>query len=210
VLQGRDLTKRYGSRTLFESLDLTLKAGEVLAISGPSGCGKTTLGNMLLGLSEADRGAVTRPHNLPAWKYQKLYQDPTAAFSALRTLGQALDDVRRLHRLPDSGQARWMQSLRLSEELLARKPHEVSGGELQRFSLLRLMQLEPAFLFADEPTSRLDPITQRDTMQVLCETAAHQGCAVLLVSHDADLARNSSHRHLPMHALATRRKPAIA
>jgi peptide/nickel transport system ATP-binding protein len=165
---------------------------------------------MLLGLSRADRGTVTRPHGLPAWKYQKLYQDPTAAFSAFRTLGQALDDVRRLHRLPDSGQARWMQSLRLSEELLARKPHEVSGGELQRFSLLRLMQLEPAFLFADEPTSRLDPITQRDTMQVLCETAARQGCAVLLVSHDADLARNSSHRHLPMRALAARRETAIA
>ena len=118
-----------------------------------------------------------------------------------------MDDARHLHfsgssrrdpPSPESGQAKWMQALGLSDALLARKPHEVSGGELQRFALLRLMQLQPAFIFADEPTSRLDPITQRDTMRVICDSAAQQGCAVLLVSHDAHLARHSSHRHVQM------------
>jgi peptide/nickel transport system ATP-binding protein len=92
-----------------------------------------------------------------------------------------------------------MQALGLDAGLLARLPHAVSGGELQRFALLRLMLLQPAFIFADEPTSRLDPITQRNTMQVLCEGAAQSGCSVLLVSHDADLARTSSQRHIAMH-----------
>lgn len=202
LLEAQRLTKRYGARTLFEGLDLALRAGEVVAISGSSGCGKTTLGNVLLGLIAPDAGQVQRPAQVPRWKFQKLYQDPPAAFSPFRTLGQALDDVRRLHGLPDAGQARWMQALGLAEGLLTRRPHEVSGGELQRFALLRLMQLQPAFIFADEPTSRLDPITQRNTMRVLCESAAQQGCAVLLVSHDADLARNSSHRHVPMVALS--------
>lgn len=96
-----------------------------------------------------------------------------------------------------------MQALGLSEALLSRKPHEVSGGELQRFALLRLMQLQPRFIFADEPTSRLDPITQRDTMRVICDSAAQLGCAVLLVSHDAHLARHSSHRHVQMADLQT-------
>jgi peptide/nickel transport system ATP-binding protein len=207
VLEAQGLTKRYGARTLFENLDLTLHAGEVVAISGPSGCGKTTLGNMLLGLSPADAGSVRRPGPAAPWKYQKLYQDPPAAFSPFCTLGQALDDARHLHfsgtshrapQSPVSDQARWMQALGLSDALLARKPHEVSGGELQRFALLRLMQLQPAFIFADEPTSRLDPITQRETMRVICDSAAQQGCAVLLVSHDAHLARHSSHRHVQM------------
>ncbi|CAM8663501.1 COG1123 ATPase components of various ABC-type transport systems, contain duplicated ATPase [Comamonadaceae bacterium] len=207
VLEAQGLTKRYGARTLFENLDLTLHAGEVVAISGPSGCGKTTLGNMLLGLSPADAGSVRRPGPAAPWKYQKLYQDPPAAFSPFRTLGQALDDARHLHysgssrrapQSPESEQAKWMQALGLSDALLARKPHEVSGGELQRFALLRLMQLQPAFIFADEPTSRLDPITQLDTMRVICDSAAQQGCAVLLVSHDAHLARHSSHRHVQM------------
>lgn len=208
LIEARQLTKRYGAHTLFEGLNLTLRAGEVVAISGSSGCGKTTLGNVLLGVVQADAGQVQRPPTMPSWKFQKLYQDPPAAFSPFRTLGQALTDVRRLHGLPDTHQARWLQVLGLSESLLARKPHEVSGGELQRFALLRLMQLQPAFIFADEPTSRLDPITQRNTMQFLCESAAQQGCAVLLVSHDADLARNSSHRHVPMAALSAQQAAA--
>ncbi|MBX9817528.1 MAG: ATP-binding cassette domain-containing protein [Burkholderiaceae bacterium] len=201
LLEARGLSKRFGARSLFERLDLTLRAGEVVAISGPSGCGKTTLGNVLLGIAQADAGQVQRPPELPVWKFQKLYQDPPAAFSPFRTLGQALDDVRqrhRLHALPGADQTRWMQALGLDAGLLARLPHEVSGGELQRFSLLRLLLLRPAFIFADEPTSRLDPITQRNTMQVLCEGAAQSGCSVLLVSHDADLARTSSQRHIAM------------
>jgi len=206
LLQATGLTKRYEPRTLFENLNLTLGTGEVVAISGPSGCGKTTLGNVLLGVARADSGQVQRPSGVPQWKFQKLYQDPPAAFSPFRTLDQALDDVRQLHRLPDAGQSHWMQALGLDAGLLTRLPHEVSGGELQRFALLRLMLLQPAFIFADEPTSRLDPITQRNTMRVLCETAADQGCSVLLVSHDADLARTSSQRHVTIPELSGQRK----
>ncbi|MFY8042241.1 MAG: ATP-binding cassette domain-containing protein, partial [Rhodoferax sp.] len=65
LLQATGLTKRFGARTLFDAMDLTLREGEVVAVSGPSGCGKTTLGNLLLGVVQADAGHVQRATNLP-------------------------------------------------------------------------------------------------------------------------------------------------
>ena len=63
----------------------------------------------------------------------------------------------------------------------------VSGGELQRLAILRLLLVRPAFIFADEPTSRLDPITQADVIRLLTSTAQTDGCAIMLVSHDPAL-----------------------
>ena len=72
----------------------------------------------------------------------------------------------------------------------------VSGGELQRLSIVRALLLDPVFLFADEPTSRLDPLTQREVMQMLAGLARAEGIAVLLVSHDPDLVQNLSDRQI--------------
>ena len=197
VIQARGLAKSFGDRELFRAYDLSLSAGEIVAISGPSGCGKTTLGNVLLGLLDADAGSINRRYALGK-AYQKLYQDPPAAFAPQRTLGGALHDVARLHRLDTQRIEPLMHELRLHPDLLDRLPAQVSGGELQRMALLRLLLVSPAFIFADEPTSRLDVITQHETMKLLTRSAQQQGCAVLLVSHDADLARASSHRHHAM------------
>jgi peptide/nickel transport system ATP-binding protein len=63
----------------------------------------------------------------------------------------------------------------------------VSGGELQRFSILRALLLEPVFLFADEPPSRLDPFIAKEITELLIALAREQGCALLIVSHDPAL-----------------------
>lgn len=195
VIQGRGLSKRYAARRLFDDVDISIAPGEVVSVSGHSGCGKTTLGNILLGVKGADRGEVVRAP-VPRWKFGKLYQDPLAAFPPQRRLRDALNDVVRLHGLNGSRIGGLMQELSLRPELLDRLPSEVSGGELQRIALMRLLLLEPAFIFADEPTSRLDLITQQDTMRLICRATQQHGCAVLLVSHDPWLARASSHRQI--------------
>jgi ABC-type dipeptide/oligopeptide/nickel transport system ATPase subunit len=89
-----------------------------------------------------------------------------------------------------------MQRLRLNPSLLNRRPGEVSGGELQRFALLRVLLLDPVFLFADEPTSRLDPITQQETIALLGELAREKGCALLIVSHDTALVEKTCDRSI--------------
>ncbi len=205
VIAGHALSKSFGANLLFNALDIHLARGEILAISGPSGCGKTTLGNILLGLVRADAGRVDRC-NAQHQKFQKLYQDPPAAFAPQRKIKDALHDVIALHCLDAKRVEPLMQELRLHSGLLDRLPAQVSGGELQRIALLRLLLLSPAFIFADEPTSRLDVITQHETMKLLTRSAQNQDCAILLVSHDADLARASSHRNVSFDA----REPAAA
>jgi peptide/nickel transport system ATP-binding protein len=194
VLSARGLAKHFGGRRLFADLDATFRRGESVAILGPSGSGKTTVGNVLLGLVRADAGNVTRGPGLPALRYQKLYQDPAAAFAPGQTLRGALADVVRLHRRAWADAAHLMERLRLAEDLLDRRPEQISGGELQRFALARTLLVDPVFLFADEPTSRLDPITQKDVMLLLAEIVRERGMSMLLVTHDPALAARAAAR----------------
>lgn len=91
-----------------------------------------------------------------------------------------------------------LRRLRLQPGLLDRRPTEVSGGELQRLALLRVLLLDPVFLFADEPTSRLDLITQKETIRLLVEFCRERDCALLLVSHDRDLVSKTADRVVEM------------
>ncbi|TDX29346.1 peptide/nickel transport system ATP-binding protein [Modicisalibacter xianhensis] len=196
VIEATQLSKARGGRTLFNELTLSIAPGEIVGISGPSGCGKSTLGDVLLGLSRPDRGEVRRASGIAAPRFQKLYQDPPAAFAPHWTLETLLKDLVRRHRLDPTRIPPLMSRLGLARKLLDRYPSGVSGGELQRFALLRALLLDPVLLFADEPTLRLDPMTQQETMMLLVELARERECAVMLVSHDESLIRHSCDRCL--------------
>lgn len=194
VIAAEQVSVSFGERAVLQGASLPIAEGESVAVVGPSGCGKTTLGNVMVGALTPRQGTVRRRAGVPAWRFQKLYQDPVASFAPGQTLRRGIHDLLRLHRLDAAPMAHWLQRLRLSDELLDRLPGEVSGGELQRLAILRAMLLQPVFVFADEPTSRLDALTQRETMAALCEAMAESDCAMLLVSHDPDLARQATHR----------------
>ncbi len=203
VVVASGLAKVRGGRELFRDLSLTVSPGEIVGVVGPSGCGKSTLGDILLGVARADSGEIQRAggHRLG---FQKLYQDPPAAFSPHWPLSRLLDDLVRRHRLDRTAIAPLMARLGLDERLLERRPAEISGGELQRFAILRVLLLRPCFLFADEPTSRLDPITQRHTLALLVELAREQRCGVMLVSHDPALVDRLCDRRIQLAATTTR------
>jgi peptide/nickel transport system ATP-binding protein len=188
LIEARGLAKRFGAQRLFAGIDLALAEGGRVALSGPSGSGKSTLGNILLGLLPPDAGTVRRAAGLGVPRVQKLYQDPVAAFAPRRTLAEAIAAVVARHRIDPALPPRWMAALRLAPELLARRPDQVSGGELQRFALLRALLPAPRVIFADEPTSRLDPLTQQEVMAALRGTLEETRAALLLVTHDPDMA----------------------
>ena len=198
VVSAHGLTVGRGGRTLIDRVDLDLRAGRIFGVTGPSGCGKSTLGDVLLGLVPPLAGEVRRDGGLPATAFQKLYQDPVAAFPRRLRLGRTLADVARRHGAGAGRIDALLERLGLDPVLLERLPDAVSGGELQRLALLRLLLVRPRFIFADEPTSRLDPITQAQVIQLLCETVEQDGCAVMLVSHDAMLIRNTADERLAL------------
>lgn len=200
VVTARGLTKSRGGALLFRDLDLTVRAGEIVGVFGASGSGKSSLGDVLLGLLAPDAGEVVRHPDSRRHRFQKLYQDPPAAFPPRVTVRRALADLIRRHRLDGAAVAPTMERLRLHPGLLDRLPREVSGGELQRLALLRVLLLAPVFLVADEPTSRLDLITQQQTIGMIVDLARERGCGVLLVSHDPALLQKSADRvlRLPM------------
>ncbi|MCA3184335.1 MULTISPECIES: ATP-binding cassette domain-containing protein [unclassified Cupriavidus] len=198
VLRAVGLSKRFGNREIFRDVDLELRAGECVAVTGPSGSGKSTLGNALLGLVATDAGQVHRQSNAEAVRFQKIYQEPASAFAPRRPIGRALDDLCAMHRIDRADIAPLMTRMRLAAGLLKRRPGEVSGGELQRFALLRTLLLRPVFLFADEPTSRLDPITQKKTLDLILESAREHDCALMLVTHDLNIARCLARRRLSL------------
>ncbi|MDP3227505.1 MAG: ATP-binding cassette domain-containing protein [Acidovorax sp.] len=188
VVQARGISKAYGAHQLFAPLNLALCSGERLAVQGPSGTGKSTLGNVLLGLVAPDTGSVERSAGLRPHAFQKLYQDPVGSFAPHISLAQSLRDAARLHRCDWLAVQRRLAQLRVPEDLLARRPDQVSGGELQRIALARVLVAQPALLFADEPTSRLDPITQQDALKVLLDAVQETGAALVLVTHDTHIA----------------------
>ncbi len=103
-------------------------------------------------------------------------------FASLRLL---LRDLCCLHRLEATEQIPLLlRRLDLGEDLLERRPAQVSSGELQRFAILRALLLRPRLLVADEPSSRLDPITAARTLRLIVDASHEMGCTLLLISHE--------------------------
>ena len=179
----QDCAIKRGTDVIFDNLSLALGKGEIVGLTGDSGSGKSTLGNVLLGLLPADgKRHIAEPlarHNM-----LKIYQDPPNAFAKNVPVIQLLDDVIRLHQLNDSELDPLLNELGLSRQLLQRHAGMISGGELQRVALLRALLLKPAFLVADEPASRLDPITSEVVSRLLVSSCRERQCTLLFISHD--------------------------
>lgn len=198
LLEARNVAVVRAGQRLVNGLDLCVHEGERIALVGPSGAGKTSLLDTLAGLLKPANGIVHRASDLGQRAVQKLYQDPPTAFPLHIPLAVSLQDVARLNSTPWTEVEELLTSLSIPLSLLARRPDAVSGGELQRVALARALAARPRVLLADEPTSRLDPITQARTLRMLAEIAEDRRLGVVLVTHDADIAARWAHRSIAL------------
>jgi putative ABC transport system ATP-binding protein len=199
VVRAHGIVRRYGEgATAVDALrgvDLTVTAGELVAVMGPSGSGKSTLMHTLAGLDKPSEGTVTvagteitalddakltlirREHIGFVFQFFNLLPMLTAEENV--TLPLAIAGER-----PEPG---WLEELLDKTGLAARRKHrpaELSGGEQQRVAIARALISKPTILFADEPTGNLDSKTGGEILDLLRDSADAYGQTIVMVTHD--------------------------
>jgi len=219
LLQLTALAKAVPSgRVLFSGLDLTVRAGELLAVTGESGVGKSTLLNLIAGLDVADGGEVrldgqalgaldddarTRlRRDRIGFVFQAFHILPHLTLAQNVALPLALQHVRAADALARAGEV-------LAAVGLAGRdrdaPRQLSGGELQRVAIARALAHRPALILADEPTGNLDPETAGRILDLFTRQVREAGAAAILVTH-SDQVAGAADRTLALtpHGLITR------
>jgi oligopeptide/dipeptide ABC transporter ATP-binding protein len=189
-----------------DGVDLEIGRGETVGLVGESGCGKSTLGRLILRLIDADEGSLsfdgrdllvlgrselrdTRRH------MQIIFQDPYASLNPRMTVGEAVGEGLKVHRVL-SGSAleervrELLEIVGLPGAHADRYPHEFSGGQRQRIGIARALALEPKLIVADEPVSSLDVSIQAQILNLLVELQERFGIAYLFISHDLRVVRH--------------------
>lgn len=184
-LDAKDVGFRYGNgEWLFRGVNFTINPGEIVGIVGPSGQGKTTFARILAGFENPIEGTVTLG-GLPVKKkgyqpIQLVFQHPEKAINPRWKMQKSLREGWE----PDRA---LLEAFGIEQEWLTRWPNELSGGELQRFCVVRALGPETRFLIADEMTTMLDAITQAQIWHAVLEIAKKREMGVIVISHEANL-----------------------
>lgn len=201
TLAGRSLIKRFGSVAALAGVDIDIPAGQTLAIMGPSGSGKSTLLHCLSGILPPTDGDVTlggapvsglsdaKRSDLRLHNFGFVFQDgqliPELPARENVAIPLMLCGTNRRRALKTADE--WLIRLGLAHEG-QRRPGEISGGQAQRVAIARALAIDPAVIFADEPTGALDQATGHEVMQLLTVTAQRTGASLVVVTHDPQVA----------------------
>ncbi len=226
LLEVQDLIIAYRDhggqeQRVVHGLSFSMAPGEVVALVGESGSGKTTTAQAVIGLladnGRREQGSIrlqgtdvsdwspARWNSIRGRVLSLVPQDPTTSLNPVRTVGDQVGEILRIHGLRDRAavEARVIDLLTrvgLSQpaQRARQYPHELSGGMRQRVLIAIAIALRPALIIADEPTSALDVTVQRRILDLIDELRRETGTAVLLVTHDLGVAADRAHRLIVM------------
>ncbi|MBF7069742.1 ATP-binding cassette domain-containing protein [Aliarcobacter butzleri] len=180
VLDVNDLTFYYKKENpIYKDFSLKLQKGQLVTIFGKSGSGKTTLFELIIGSLKPIKGTIDK------LDVSMIFQDPFNSFHPTYKIIEQIKDV--VQRDFTTELDSLLKKLNLSKDILDKYSYQLSGGQLQRCSILRAILMKPKLLLIDEPTSALDNIIAYDVMKLLITFL--EDSAILLVTHDLDMAK---------------------
>jgi NitT/TauT family transport system ATP-binding protein len=181
-----------------KDINLDIKAGEFVCLLGPSGCGKSTLLNAVAGFALPSSGVITvdgKTVTAPGPDRGMVFQE--YALFPWMTVGQNIAFGLEIQKKPkaeiDLTVNQLLELLHLGD-FRDRFPKDLSGGMRQRVAIARALANDPVLLMADEPTGNLDTKNAAAVFDIFARLAGEEGRAVLVVTHDADLARRATRR----------------
>jgi peptide/nickel transport system ATP-binding protein len=196
-----------------DKVSLELFEGETLGVVGESGSGKTTLGRTLIHLIQNQSGAITykgvninqmdkRFRNQFRKEVQLIFQDPYSSLNPRKTVGQAISEPLKVHRICKNDKERkekvlsLLGSVSLPPESYYRYPHEFSGGQRQRIVIARALAVNPRVIICDEIVSALDVSVQAQVLNLLKDLKEQLDLTLLFISHDLSVVKYISDRIL--------------
>lgn len=215
MIKLTNIVKTYSNRfktnkkLVLDDISFSIEKEEILALMGPSGCGKTTIARLILGLEKPDSGSIiyddvdlsklSKKEFKPYRKdIQLISQKPSSFFDPSMKLEKSIIEPLKNFdiKVRDKEQRieEFLNDLKLDSKILKRYPHQVSGGEIQRLSILRALLLEPKVLILDEATSMLDISVQAQILYLLKEIKSKNNLSYLFISHDEEVVNLFAHR----------------
>ena len=230
LLEVRDLRVRYRTESghtvrAVESVSFQIAAGEVVGVLGESGSGKSTLAASLLAMfplnaSVEDGVVLLQGKNLMKLTGEEsrrirgknislVYQEPGSALHPTMRIGSQIEEVLRAHTAHGSAERQDAARALLNsvftsasdvERIYRSYPHQLSGGQRQRVAIAQAIACKPSLLVADEPTASLDPVTQREILELLKKLQRELKLAILFITHNPELLAGFADRVLVMYA----------
>ena len=208
----------FGEKAAFKAVDgvsFKLYEGETLGLVGESGCGKSSLGNAILQLDKATSGSIIykgkdlgilskKALRQLRKEVQIIFQDPLSSLNPRLTVGEAIMEPMKVHKLHKNYAARKLKTLELLDKVgldrsaFERYPHEFSGGQRQRIGIARTIAVEPKLILCDESVSALDISVQAQVLNLLNGLKKDFGFTYIFISHDLAVVKYMSDQLIVM------------